>query len=235
MSDSEFYVGYAGRAPAGVARLMKRVSVALVLAGAVTAVALVLGQSPFAPSRFEFGQYRNFEGVVRARPVPMLVGSKPYLLVAPGKHGFDAAAIDGRRVHVRGSLIERGKDRMIEVLEAGYVGAGAASSAGRVVGAVELRGEIVDSKCYLGVMNPGNGKVHRDCAVRCISGGVPPGFIVRDRDGQSRTLLLASEDGRSLTPAILSFVAEPVRIKGTLVSTDGVLILRTNITDITRE
>jgi hypothetical protein len=27
-----------------------------------------------------------------------------------------------------------------------------------------LTGEIVDSKCYLGVMNPGQGKVHRDCA-----------------------------------------------------------------------
>ena len=29
-------------------------------------------------------------------------------------------------------------------------------------GEVTLAGEIVDSKCYLGVMNPGNGKVHRD-------------------------------------------------------------------------
>ena len=39
-----------------------------------------------------------------------------------------------------------------------------------------LIGEIVDSKRYLGVMNPGNGKVHRDCAVRCLSGGIPPIF-----------------------------------------------------------
>jgi len=40
-------------------------------------------------------------------------------------------------------------------------------------GEFDLVGEIVDSKCYFGNMNPGNGKVHRDCAVRCMSGGIP--------------------------------------------------------------
>jgi hypothetical protein len=35
------------------------------------------------------------------------------------------------------------------------------------LGEFDLVGEIVDSKCYLGNMNPGNGKVRRDCAVRC--------------------------------------------------------------------
>jgi hypothetical protein len=235
MNNPEFYVGYVPRAPAGVSRTMKRVSVALLLGGALAAVVLLFAQTPFASSRFEFGQYRDFEGVVRAQPVPMLVGARPYLLVAPGKHGFDAAALDGRRVHVRGSLIERGEDRMIEVLEAGDREIRAGTAAPRVLGVADLRGEIVDSKCYLGVMNPGNGKVHRDCAVRCISGGVPPGFVVRDRNAHSRTLLLASDDDRPLTSAILGFIAEPVRIKGTLVSSDGVLILRTNAREITRE
>ena len=37
-----------------------------------------------------------------------------------------------------------------------------------VLGPVELTGEIADSKCWLGVMNPGEGTVHRDCARRCL-------------------------------------------------------------------
>ena len=40
-------------------------------------------------------------------------------------------------------------------------------------------GEIVDSKCFLGVMNPGRLTPHRACAIRCISGGVPPVLLVR--------------------------------------------------------
>ena len=28
--------------------------------------------------------------------------------------------------------------------------------------------------CFLGVMKPGRSKPHRACAVRCISGGIPP-------------------------------------------------------------
>jgi hypothetical protein len=51
-----------------------------------------------------------------------------------------------------------------------------------------LRGEIVDTKCYLGVMTPGEDKVHRGCAVRCISRGVPPAFLVRDASADSRIL-----------------------------------------------
>jgi hypothetical protein len=34
-------------------------------------------------------------------------------------------------------------------------------------GPVELTGEIVDSKCFLGVMVPGSGKTHKECASLC--------------------------------------------------------------------
>ena len=45
-------------------------------------------------------------------------------------------------------------------------------------------------KCYLGVINPGNGKVHRDCAVRCLSGGVTPVFATNDFNGRPTILVL---------------------------------------------
>ena len=88
------------------------------------------------------------------------------------------------------------------------------------LGTVQLTGEIVDSKCYFGVMNPGNGKVHRDCAARCISGGVPPAFLVRDASGHAETLLLANWKRE-----LLNHIAEPVTIRGRLVRSDGRLSL----------
>ena len=41
-------------------------------------------------------------------------------------------------------------------------------------GETRLKGEIYDPKCAFGAMKPGFGKPHRSCAIRCISGGVPP-------------------------------------------------------------
>ena len=102
-------------------------------------------------------------------------------------------------------------------------GAGLAQPVG--LGVSTFVGEIVDSKCYFGVMNPGNGKVHRDCAARCISGGIPPALTVRDAAGTVRTILLASSDGRALHREVLDFVAEPVKITGQLFQAGATLIL----------
>jgi len=99
---------------------------------------------------------------------------------------------------------------------------------------VTLTGEIVDTKCHFGVMQPGSGKVHRACAARCIAGGIPPGLLVRDADGSIRTVLLAGADGRELHGEVLPYVAEPVRIRGTLVHSAGLLVLRADPSDITR-
>jgi len=70
------------------------------------------------------------------------------------------------------------------------------------------------------MMNPGNGKVHRDCAVRCISGGIPPAFLVRDANGQLATLLLAN-----WKPELLDHIAEPITIRGRLARFAGRLTL----------
>jgi hypothetical protein len=155
-----------------------------------------------------------------------------FLLVAPGKHGLSGAVkgLEGKSVRLKGSLIERGRDRMLEVLPeslretAPLPNHAASEPVG--LGPVRLRGEIVDSKCYLGVMNPGNGKVHRDCAARCISGGAPPAFIATDARGETRLLLLVGSDGRALNKEILSFVAEPLEIQGQLVRSGSHLVLK---------
>jgi hypothetical protein len=143
------------------------------------------------------------------------------LLVAPGKHGADelVRAYDGRLVDLTGTRIQREGDRMIEVAPGSVHVAGIAAGEApewRRAGEFELRGEIVDSKCYLGVMNPGEGKVHRDCAARCISGGIPPALIARDADGRRKLFLLTGPQGRAIHRDVMPLVGEPVAIRGTV-------------------
>jgi hypothetical protein len=217
----EFYVGYLP-IPPGLKRFGRRVVAALGILAAGAAIALALSQRPFGPGIFEFRDYRDFQGVLVTRPYPALVvpSGLPWLLVGGGKHGFPAAReLDGRTVRIRGERILRGEDRAIEVQSLTAAGTGEPPTAVDL-GRVELTGEIVDSKCYFGVMNPGNGKVHRDCAARCLSGGIPPALLVRDAGGSSRTVLIAN-----WRRELLDRVGEPVTLRGHLSRAAGRLIL----------
>jgi len=245
--NEEFYVGYVSKAPASLAKWVTRIVVAVVLAGLTVGALLIFDQAPFAASRFEYGVYREYTGVIEEWPYPILrTADTSFLLVAPGKHGLAAAVkgLQGESVRLQGALIERGQDRMLEVLPASLLRIPARevpalptqlASAAIALGAVTLRGEIVDSKCYLGVMNPGNGKAHRDCAVRCISGGAPPAFIARDASGETQVLLLVGSDGRQLSREVLSYVAEPLQISGELVRSGANLILKAEPAQFHRE
>jgi hypothetical protein len=73
----DFYVGYLPRAPRAVAKRTRRLTAALIICALAAAALFVWGQREFAASYFEFGQYRQFEGVVRERPYPSLSVSRP--------------------------------------------------------------------------------------------------------------------------------------------------------------
>jgi len=237
---SEFYVGYLPKAPAGIARRIKALIAIVLVLGAVAAIAFARVQKTFAPSIFEYGKERTFEGVIETRPFPALVttGSGAsdtqttrYLLVATGKHGADSQVqpYEGRTVCLRGTLIYRDKQSMIELVKDSV----AVSADMRQVpapmtnlGTFTLTGEVVDSKCYLGVMNPGNGKIHRDCAVRCLSGGIPPIFATNDFRGAPAILLLTDATGRPLPKeTFLNLVAQPVQVHGNVLQTGNTLLL----------
>jgi hypothetical protein len=65
-------------------------------------------------------------------------------------------------------------------------------------------------------MNPGRLKVHRACAVRCISGGAPPLLYVRDLAGREAYVFLVGADGRPVNRDVLPLVAQPVEVSGML-------------------
>ncbi len=236
----DFYVGYQKQAPAGLAGFLRRVVVLLLVAGAGVAAALAVLQDRFDPGVFEFGVVRDFEGVVSERPHPVLLLDAPvqlgettaarFLLVAFGKHGAEpeTGGLEGQRVRLRGSLIYREGEHMIEMV-AGSVEPLEQRQASRQavvdLGRRTLRGEIVDSKCFLGVMKPGRGKPHRACATRCISGGIPPVLRVETADGDYRHFLLTDEDGAAVNDRVLDFVAEPVEITGQVRRRGDLLIL----------
>lgn len=234
----EFYIGYLPHAPAGIRRVVRLAVVSILLLAVAGAVLFAASQRGFANSSFAFGHPLEYRGTVVAQPYPALLVESPgepprlSLLTAPGKHGADAliSPWTGKSVSLRGTPIERDSLRMIELEPASLQSATSSPLSAPVtedLGIRTLRGEIADSKCFLGVMNPGDGKVHHDCAVRCLSGGQPPLFFAPDLPRPYRIIVLAGEDGRALPPtSLLSLVARPVEIRGHLYRTGNLVVLQ---------
>lgn len=223
--NDEFYIGYEPDMPARMAERLRRVARGLVALALVMPAVLVFTEDRFSSGVFEYGRARTFSGRIVEWPYPALVadgvtGANPtYWLVGPGKHGAEEVVRgrDGQRVQLSGSLIERGGDAMIEVLPDSVVTMGGGAMAAeplRSLGTVTVEGEIVDSKCHLGVMKPGEGPTHRDCAVRCLLGRIPPMFVPHNRPDLGRVSLV-SEVARPFADANV-FAGRRVSIRGEL-------------------
>ena len=239
---SEFFVGYLPT-PGPVGRRMRRVAFVLVFSLAVVAALLAAATGPFDRSLFEFDRTRDYRGTLEAHPVPTLVtvdreARSPFgdlrriPLVAAGKHGAApiVEAFDGLAVTLRGKRIARGEREMIEVVEGSVARASAPdvaipASSIEDLGVWTFTGEIVDGKCFLGVMNPGRLEVHRACAIRCISGGVPPLLYARDASGREAQIVLLSAAGAPVGRGLLDLVARPVSVTGRLERRDDLFYL----------
>ena len=248
-TDDAFYVGYQSDTPKPLRSFLRRVVAGLWVVAAVVSLVAVLGQQPFAAAMFEFGRLRTFEGTLLSVPQPMLLmerpgktGGKPvlsaYYLVNPGKLGVTGVDdLSGRKVRLEGTLIYRDDQTMIEVVPESLevTGDGTIPAGGIVqLGEIKVVGEIVDSKCFMGVMNPGNLKPHRACAARCISGGVPPILLVRQSDGTARHLLLVGTQGEAVNDRVLDYIAEPVELSGRLEKHWDKFVLKADLTSIRR-
>lgn len=152
---------------------------------------------------------------------------------------------EGKLVRVTGTALWRGDRMMLELAQGdrsvlpAMPSPDSAALAARLTavaqdaGEVVVSGRIVDTKCYLGAMKPGDGKTHRACAVRCISGGIPPMLVVNG-PGDPAGYLLADAGGRPLGKDILRFVADAVEIRGRLWRYGDLLVLRVDPASIRR-
>ncbi|MEO0470136.1 MAG: hypothetical protein AAF206_10985 [Bacteroidota bacterium] len=256
--QDEFYIGYVKKAPVGIAKYLVWVVLILLILVATTAFILVRSQKAFSPSNFEFGRYTQLTGTLRMKPVPMLeldhgtdlmgdAQRQGVLLVSFGKFGArgdlgkmeaEHGELDGKQITLNGTLIyDEGK--LLMELSEGKASLMEVKADGppliRVLeqDEVSMTGEIIDPKCYFGVMKPGEKKPHRSCAIRCISGGIPPVLKMKE-NGETDYIILVGPEGEMLNDQVLDKVAEPVRIKGKMAQVNDWWIMHLNSNDIVR-
>ena len=239
-SDDEFYVNYAP-APASYRRFLLRFIPLLVLGTILFAVVF-----PGIHNQFNSGRVHGsteLEGLLVGEPVPHLIVPRPgnvmdqvpfsrYLLSATGKSTPKAEILEqvGQWVRLTGTLVSRNQLSIIAASAAEPIDPPANvtvnPSEGSSLGEFSLTGEILDGKCYPGVMKPGQSKTHRACAIRCISGGVPAVFRVQNNRNDVMYFLLADEQGQAVNDRILDYVADPIRITGTVMQYDDMFVLQ---------
>jgi sulfoxide reductase heme-binding subunit YedZ len=251
-----FFVGYLPLRD-DLKGFLRRVVAGLTVVAAAVAALVASQQRPLGAGEYEYGVESRVEGLLRLEPIPSLWtpwdgaadgrrdaagAERPPFDVVPlvgvGKRGPSdgVLALAGREVRATGSWIRRGPERLFEVeaVEALADGAVAAKLSPRGHGAVELRGEIVDTKCFLGVMKPGEGKGHKACAILCLEGGSPAALVARDASGDTAVLWLVGGDGRPLGRELVDLVAEPVTVAGELVRFGARAVLVTERAKIRR-
>jgi len=232
--NDDFYVGYQEEAPERQAQFIKRkVGVIFVVLISV-ALLFSLGQAPFKNSTFELGNLRELSGTFYHAPYPMLRVKikntyKDILLVGFGKFGVDQSfqnsgiinllPKDGSELILKGTMIYYDGKALFQT-EANLEGTYEVSDwkeyvlESKSLGVQSLKGEVVDPKCYFGVMKPGNGKIHRSCATRCLSGGIAPVFITTNQKGYHEYYILTDIDGKKLGREILEYVGKPSMLEG---------------------
>jgi len=244
--NDEFFVGYLPT-PGTLRRALRRGAVVGFAGLIVVAAAIVAMQESPGTAKWDLSHEVARAGVVRASPYPSLVtyeGNR-ILLVGEGKVGAAdrVSGFDGSRAQVRGYLLSRDGSSMLELASTPdaiqRVESAIAPRPTPVLGTpVTLQGEIVDSKCYLGAMKPGEGKTHKACAALCIKGGVPPMLIACDAAGSPVEYLLVDEAGDAPSGAdlerILEFIADPITIEGRVVPDGDLPRFRANLNSIRR-
>lgn len=260
MTNNEFYIGWMDRAPASFSKYVKTLLLVLLPAVLIIGYLLAVSQQKFSTANFEFGTLTEVKGIYFSKPVPCIkitsgkdmFGNCAYVtapLVGFGKAGADGIMqelqkekgidLDNKEITIKGTLLYNdgkllvqvdGNDKpLVAVVEP------AMSSLTPVIkelGNIKVKGEVVDPKCFFGVMKPGYGKVHKDCAIRCISGGIPPVLKVQDENGKTNFYLIVGPNGEKMNDAMKNFVAEPVEISAKAVLQDDWIILYTSKEDI---
>jgi len=254
MDQNEFYIGWMAKAPALFASFIRRYLLLLIPLLLLTGAGLALLQKKASSATFEFGRITNLTGVYHAGPVPSLritqgvdvTGTTLFQtvpLVGFGKSGARGMiselenkkniSLEGKLVTLQGTLLYNDGKTLLQIENSDSLLRAATTPSGPDaftqqpidLGPATVKGEIADPKCFFGVMKPGEGKPHRDCAIRCILGGIPPVLVVRNSAGQANYYLLVGPNGERMNTAVQDFVAEPVAISGKRIQYDDWIVL----------
>jgi hypothetical protein len=249
----EFYIGWLPKAPVTVKRHTKKVLFFLLPAIIIIAVLLSLFQKQFGSGNFEFGTLTELKGIYFQRPVPCIkvtngrniFGQLSYIsipLIGFGKAGVDgviavaeqqrAVSFDQKEVTLKGTLLYNDGKLLMQldandnpIITVGELADKELLPVVEELGDKIVKGEIVDPKCYFGVMKPGEGKPHKDCAIRCILGGITPVLRVMNEQGETNYYMVLGANGEKMNQRIKDFVAEPVALHASVVKVDDWIVL----------
>ncbi|MBO6792502.1 MAG: hypothetical protein JJ895_01235 [Balneolaceae bacterium] len=238
MSKKDFYIGWQDEMPESTAKFLKKLVtiVGVLVVGLV--IVIVTFQRSFNDHVFEFGSQTEVTGVYIAEPYPMLqithanlaIDAESVLLVGFGKFGAseimneieaENGILDLQEITLKGTLIYGDGVALLELTDQGDSFVRKSGNFRQPLvhdksnSRISLTGEILDPKCYFGVMKPGEGKIHKSCAIRCLSGGMPP--VLRVWDSSSNTYnyyLLSGKNGVEINSELLPFVGEMITFEG---------------------
>lgn len=251
--ETEFYIGWMNKTPQKLGKQLGKIMIVVVSMVFIIAVVISTQQKKFSTASFEFGQTTAITGIYQEFPVPSLfintgndltekASGQTIVLVGYGKMGAvgvmkDLQKINGisfvnRRITLKGTLLYSDGKTLLQVdsndapvvkIEKEVI----STFKHRVeeLGTITISGEILDPKCYFGVMKPGLGKTHLDCAVRCIEGGMPPVFYVQDQFGGTDYYLLLGRNGEKVNHEVKNLIGQPVSISAKAVRYDDWVLL----------
>lgn len=221
MSQGDLYVGYLPLPTAHRKTLRITIGV-LLLAIALTAAATAAFQRDPGPAVWDTANERTLTGLVLTNPYPTLeTDDGAYLVVEMGKVGAQRRLEPFHRqsASLTGYLLVRDGRRMIELAPAEdavrqLAEARTSSNTLFAQPVTTYVGEILDSKCYLGAMKPGDGKAHKACATLCIDGGIPPMLYTTRPDGTPVYFVLMTGIAEPAGDLVRDYLGEPVRVRG---------------------
>lgn len=250
----DFFIGW-GETPRVDRRFLLAASVGLLAMAGGGAALFASVQLPPGDGRWDQDHERDWVGELVRAPYPMLRtraidgSARTAYLVSSNKLGVQdrLGPLEDGPVVVRGSLIARGQNAMLAVADGDAWARPASASEGEGIGIApadwqteergeaSFVGEILDSKCWFGAMQPGQGKPHKSCAALCIRGGLPPVICPEGLCGaESAALLVTDAKGNAHGMDILPFVADRILARGRLVKIGDVTQFRVALADISR-
>lgn len=231
--NDDFYIGWSDQAPAGYLKARRIFYAMATIVFLLIAIIYTRSEVGFIDSYYEYGTLQEISGHLVSRPVWGLRTEedgrvKTIPLVGFGKFGSEATIAGmmgktgvkaGDMVTLRGMIFHYQGKKWMELteMEESLVRVGAGSMPPVKVsgsGTKTYSGEIVDPKCFFGVMNPATKAVHRSCAIRCISGGIPPVLAIRENGVFVDYFFLVDNQMNSLGMSLVPYVGIPVTVTG---------------------
>ena len=247
--NNEFYIGYADKVGQGTKKAVKRFVVVVITLLVLGAFSFSFFQESAVNSSFDFGDPTKVSGIYHESPYPMLRVAlaenefKEIVLLGFGKSGANPfldqirekeGNLSGKELTIEGQLIYYNGKTLLEIDDSQKIqisGKGSVTNS-KNMRHISITGEIIDPKCYFGVMKPGYGKIHRSCAALCISGGIPPVLVSKDQNGTETYFLLTDLKGNPIHKDIVPYIGQPCKLSGEVKMIGDWNILQVDVSQI---